>query len=151
MSTPQWFLYSKDYLFFFLSSDGTSMSVLGVKSSRYPFCVSSFLCWDSSSASAWQTEEGEIETFTWKVFNGPRLGTPRVTLAWILLASAQSPATELQGRLGNVASLCLAEAGKGVVDIWSASLQAGTVSVGPEPAKVLHMRSIMNKACWMNE
>lgn len=63
---------------------------------------------------------------------------------WLVLSHM---ATEHQGRLGNVASLCLAEAGKGVVDIWSASLQAGTVSVGPEPAKVLHVRSIMNKDC----
>ena len=113
MSTPQWFLYSKDYLFFFFSSDGTSMSVLAVKSSRYPFCVSSFLCWDSSSASAWQTEEGEIETFTWKVFNGPRLGTPRVTLAWILLASAQSPGHRASRQAGKCSLIVPSRGRKG--------------------------------------
>lgn len=90
MSTPQWFFTVKDYFFSF--SNGTSMWVIGVKSSRHSFCVSSFLYWDlpvGSSASGWQTEEGEIEAFIWKVFNGPRLGTPSVTLACILLVSAQ--------------------------------------------------------------
>lgn len=54
---------------------------------------------------------------------------------WLVLGHM---ATELQGRLGDGASLCLTEAGKRVVGIWSASLQAGIASLGPEPAKVLH-------------
>lgn len=50
---------------------------------------------------------------------------------WLVLSHM---AKELQGRLGNVASLCLAEAGKGVVDIWSASLQADCIC-GPRTCR----------------
>ena len=153
MSTPQWFFTVKDYFFSF--SNGTSMWVIGVKSSRHSFCVSSFLYWDlpvGSSASGWQTEEGERLRLSYGRFSMDQGWERPVSLLpafyWLVLSYM---ATELQGGLGNGASLCLAEAGKGVVGIWSASLQAGNASLGPEPAKVLHMRSIMNKYCWMNE
>lgn len=90
MSTPQWFLHSKDYLFFFFFRWHFHVSARGQVFQKPILCLLFSLLRLILCLCLADRGGREIETFIWKVFNGPRLGTPRVTLACILVVSAQS-------------------------------------------------------------